>query len=203
MLKITRDYLAKNEFSRPMRSRPETRALIMHYNGNPGGTAEAMQDYFDRLALQDPEDDRKDRYASAHYVVGLRGQTIQMMPEGEVAYHCGATHYTALAHDVFGGYATPISSPNYVTVGIEMCHPTSSGMFSLETLESAAELAAYICFRYNIPPELILRHYDVTGKLCPKYWVLNPDRHREFQEEVTITLRNFARRSDYGEAREA
>ena len=47
-----------------------------------------------------------------------------------------------------------------------------------------AELAAALCERYGLPVSHIIRHYDVTGKLCPKYWVDDPDGIVRFRKLV-------------------
>ena len=47
-----------------------------------------------------------------------------------------------------------------------------------------AELAAVLCERYGLPVSHIIRHYDVTGKLCPKYWVDDPDGIVRFRKLV-------------------
>lgn len=33
------------------------------------------------------------------------------------------------------------------------------------------EFVQYLMDKYNVPIENVIRHYDVTGKLCPRPWV--------------------------------
>ena len=38
------------------------------------------------------------------------------------------------------------------------------------------ELTAWLCREFRLDPEEdVIRHYDVTGKLCPLYYVEHPE----------------------------
>ena len=67
-----------------------------------------------------------------------------------------------------------------------MCDAKRDGkvMATAKTIANAADLAATLCEKYNIPVDHIIRHYDVTGKLCPKYWVDDPEGIKKFREMV-------------------
>lgn len=67
-----------------------------------------------------------------------------------------------------------------------MCDAKRDGkvMATAKTIANAADLAAMLCEKYNIPVDHIIRHYDVTGKLCPKYWVDDPEGIKKFREMV-------------------
>ena len=67
-----------------------------------------------------------------------------------------------------------------------MCDAKRDGnvMATEKTIANAADLAARLCEKYNIPVDHIIRHYDVTGKLCPKYWVDDPGGIKKFREMV-------------------
>lgn len=69
---------------------------------------------------------------------------------------------------------------NKNTISIEICStckpattdsvnkPNHKGWsFSEESLQNAIKLAKIIINKYNIPLENVIRHYDITGKLCP------------------------------------
>ena len=36
----------------------------------------------------------------------------------------------------------------------------------------------------NLSCDDIIRHYDVTGKLCPKYYVQHPSAWKQFKKDV-------------------
>ena len=126
--------------------------LVFHYVGATGG-AEANAKYYGRTPGIG---------ASAHYFVGhaSEGAAIwQSVAEADTAWHCGAK-----------GYRHP-KCRNANSIGIEMCcHLDTQGNWTIDeaTMAAAAELGREIMARYGIPLDHVLRHYDVTGKLCPR-----------------------------------
>lgn len=108
-------------------------------------------------------------YASSHYIIGLDGEIVQCIPESEWSY----------ATNKANGYS----------ISIENCHPAKDGKFTAATRQSLVELCADICKRYNLNPLVdIIRHYDVSGKACPLYWVNNPNDFTAFKHEVAIYM---------------
>lgn len=193
---IKNDLIPVNEYSRPGRLRKETKAVIIHYVGNPGSSAEANRNYWASLASQSGT---PPKYASAHFVVGLNGEIVRAIPEGEVAYHCGSSQpdpasgklYTDWARTCIGAeYLTPTSSPNQVTIGIELCHPGPEGQFLPVTEKRAAFLVASLCLLYGVDPMTGLgRHWDVVGwKDCPLYYVKNPQSWDDFRRRVAALM---------------
>ena len=161
---VERDYLLINEFSRPGTPLEEINAVVIHYVGNPGTTAKATRDYFNTLALG-----REGTYASSHFVVGLEGEVIQCIPLTEVAY--------ASKHR------------NGDTVAIEVCHPDDTGAFSPETYARVVELTAWLCREFQLDPaEDVIRHYDVTGKECPRWYVANPEDWETLRLDVAAEM---------------
>ena len=67
------------------------------------------------------------------------------------------------------------NSRNVDTISIECCHPDETGQFNTATYDSAVKLTAWLCTRFGLTSDQVIRHYDVTGKDCPKYYVENPD----------------------------
>ena len=157
---VERDYLLVNPWSRPGTPLEEINAVVIHYVGNPGTTAKANRDYFAALALG-----RDGTYASSHFVVGLEGEVIQCIPLTEVAY---ASNHR-----------------NRDTVAVEVCHPDETGEFSLETYAAVVELTAWLCREFDLDAaEDVIRHYDVTGKECPRWYVKNPEAWEAFRVAV-------------------
>ena len=124
--------------------------IVMHYTANDGDSGMSNSRYFQKAL---------NPVASAHYFVDDR-EIVQSVPDEYVAYHCGAYKYRH-----------PFCR-NYNSIGIEMCDSKRDGkvMATEQTIRNAAELAAALCERYGLPVSHIIRHYDVTGKLCPAYW---------------------------------
>ena len=53
------------------------------------------------------------------------------------------------------------------------------------SVDRAAALVRELMQRYSIPPDRVVRHYDVTHKDCPAPMVQNPALWREFQAKLT------------------
>ena len=142
---VERDLIPVNRYSRPGTELKKIEGVVIHYVGNPATTAQANRNYFASLA------ETGDTYASSHFVVGLEGEIIECVPLTEVAY-CS-------------------NERNSDTVSIEVCHEDETGEFSPETMESLVELTAWLVYTFDLETEDVIRHYDVTGKICPKYYV--------------------------------
>lgn len=156
---VTVNYIGKNSYSRPGTPLTEVNAVVIHYVGNPGSSAKANRNYFNNLALT------KETYASSHFVVGLEGEIIACVPLTEIAYAS--------------------NERNADTVSVEVCHPDESGVYTAETYERVVELTAWICQTFALDPaEDVIRHYDVTGKQCPRYYVEHPEAWETLKEDV-------------------
>ena len=46
------------------------------------------------------------------------------------------------------------------------------------------EITAWLCGEYGLTTEDVIRHYDVTGKDCPKYYVEHPEAWERFLADV-------------------
>lgn len=195
---IVNDPLPINQYSRSGRIRPETKAIILHYVGNPGTSAKFNRDYWAGLANQSSAVAGA-RAASAHFVVGLEGEIVRAVPQDEIAFHCGSSVmdpasgqvYTDWARTVIGEkWCTATTSPNQVTIGIELCHPGPDGKFLPITEARAAFLAASLCLLYRVDPMVGLgRHWDVVGwKSCPLYFVTNPLEWDRFKRRVAAYM---------------
>lgn len=149
------------------------RYIVIHYTGSLGTAQENCQ-YFAG----------GDRNASAHYFVGYEGEIWQSVEDENIAWHCGAKKYR---HS---------ECRNANSIGIELCpRKENTGSFSAEdkdwyfedaTVEAAEELTKYLMEKYQVPKENVLRHYDVTGKVCPAPYVYNVTQHT--WEEFTGAL---------------
>ena len=164
---VEQDFIRKNIFSRPDVGRQKVDKIVIHYVANPGSTARNNRDYFDSLADQDPQ--KSGSSASSHFVVGLEGEVIQCIPVSEIAY---------------------ANAPlNNTTVAIEVCHPDDSGKFNDATYKSVVDLTAFLCRQLKLTPKDVIRHYDVNGKLCPKYYVENEDAWEQFLKDVKAAMK--------------
>ena len=79
--------------------------------------------------------------------------------------------------------------PHPDTVSIECCHPAADGKFTDETYDSLVKLTAWLCKQLDLSPKDVIRHYDVTGKACPKYFVDHEDAWKQFRKDVKKAMR--------------
>ena len=161
---VERDYLTVNPWSRPGEELKKINGVVIHYVGNPGTSAEANRNYFESLSGGEQE-----TYASSHFIIGLEGEVVQCVPLTEIAYAS--------------------NSRNDDTVSIEVCHPDETGAFSRPAYDRCVELTAWLCRVFRLRPgEDVIRHYDVTGKLCPRYFVEDPEAWDAFLEDVSAAV---------------
>ena len=159
-IKIEEHLLSYNPYSRPALPLRQVKKIIIHWVANPLTSALQNRNYFESL-----KSGARGIYASSHYIIGLRGEILQCIPDTELAYHA--------------------KNANSYSLGIEVCHPDWKGKFSPITYKTLIELLAYLCHRYHLNPQKdLLRHYDVTGKICPKFYVENPNYWNTFKADV-------------------
>lgn len=156
-----------NPYSRPGIPTDKITAIVVHYLANPMTTAQQNRDYFD--SLKDLQDD----YLSSNFIVGLDGEIIQCVPTSEMAYAS--------------------NDRNQDTVSIECCHPDGSGKYNDATYESLVKLVAFLCGKFDLGTDQIIRHYDVTGKICPKYFVENEDKWEAFKKDVANYMEEYTK----------
>jgi hypothetical protein len=155
-LPISEEFLTVNQYSRPGLALTTTpQYVVVHYTANPSSTAEQNRNYFENLK------DTGETYASAQFIIGLEGEIIQCVPCNEIAY-CS-------------------NNLNEICISIEMCHPDDTGNFNDATYNNCVYLVAQLMNYYNLDMDHLIRHYDVTGKNCPKYFVEHEDRWEVFK----------------------
>lgn len=143
--------------------------LVIHYVGAKGGAKNNAKYYGTASGIQ----------ASAHYFVGhaAEGCPIYLsVPEGDTAWHCGTSRE----------YRHP-ECRNANSIGIEICcHQDGKGTwyFDPETIDRTIELARDIMGRYGIGIDHVVRHYDVTGKICPAPFVHDVAAWENFKKRL-------------------
>lgn len=162
---IEEAFLMPSSYSRPLKPLTEVNNIVIHYVANPNTSAKNNRNYFNGLRLS------KITKASSHFIVGLDGEVLQCVPLSEISY---CSNYR-----------------NSDTVAIEVCHPDETGQFADSTYKSVVRLTAWLCAYYELDEEAVIRHYDITGKLCPKYYVEHEDAWLQFKEDVAAELLGY------------
>ena len=156
------ELLPVNPYSRPGTAKEKIRGIVVHYTAKPGATAMDNRNYFENLK------DTHETKVSSNFVIGMEGEIVQCVPTWEVAYAA--------------------NSRNNDTVSIECCHPDESGAFTDATYASLVDLCAWLCLKFDLTEEDVIRHYDVTGKECPRYFVEHTDAWENFRADVKEAL---------------
>ncbi len=155
--------LTINDYSRPGIATERIQNIVIHYTANPGTTAQQNRDYFEGLK------DSQLTQASSNFVIGIDGEIIQCVPTTEIAYAS--------------------NDANIYSVSIEVCHPDETGEFTEASYESLVALSAYLCDKFDLEAEDVIRHYDVTGKLCPLYYVENRDAYDALLSDIASAIK--------------
>lgn len=159
------ELLTVNPYSRSGQPTDKITGIVVHYTANPGASAMDNRNYFEGLK------DSHTTQASSNFIVGLEGEIIQCVPTWEVAYAS--------------------NERNIDTVSIECCHPDETGKFNDDTYRSMVQLCAWLCMKFDLNEEDVIRHHDVTGKICPKYFVENEEAWKKFKKDIGRTLADF------------
>lgn len=157
--------LTINDYSRPGTALEKVKGIVIHYTANPGSTAQGNRNYFESLK------DTHTTKASAHFIVGLEGEIVQCIPTKEIAYAS--------------------NERNSDTISIECCYENEDGSFNQKTYQEVIHLTAWLCARFGLNEKDVIRHYDVTGKMCPLYFVEHEDAWEQFRRDVATYLQEY------------
>lgn len=154
------------------RASAQIRYIVIHYTGNDGDTAANNAAYYQNNVVE----------ASAHYFVD--DTTVwRSVPDLLTAWAVGGKKYASSANTGGGTLHGVVTNAN--SISVELCDTVKDGSYraSEATLANAAALVVDLMKRYNIPLENVVRHFDVTGKMCPSYMV-DADKWAEFKERI-------------------
>ena len=126
---------------------------------------EENRNYFENLK------DTQETSASSHFIIGYDGEIIQCIPREEIAY--------------------AVKGRNYDSISIECCIPDETGKFAQETYDTLVHLLAWLVGRYDLKTDDVIRHYDVTGKECPKYYVEYPLAWDALKKDVSDYVEKY------------
>lgn len=137
--------------------------IVIHYTANNGDTAKGNCNYFSK----------EYRGASANYFVD-ENEIWQCVEDKHVAWHVGANKYYN-------------DCRNDNSIGIELCSRIDKNgqyYFKDQTILNAVQLTKMLMKRYNIDINHVVRHYDVTRKVCPAPFVNNPEAWKSFLKRL-------------------
>lgn len=151
---ISREYIPTAVTARSGVLLADYQGVVIHYVGNPGTSAAGNRNYFATPGTE----------VCSHFVVGLEGEILQCVPLWE--------------------QSVASNSRNRDTISIEVCHPDDTGKFTQETYAALVNLTTWLCRIGELDTEQVIRHYDVTGKECPRYFVEHEEAWTQFLTDV-------------------
>ena len=175
--------------------------IVIHYTA--GSTSRAGTAKNNAVMFSDPAN-----YASADFIVDDE-TIVQYNPDikNRFCWHCGDNKNIYSMGGKFYGKCTNANS-----IGIEICSTnpnwTASDQanskkwrFTEKAVAKAVELTKYLMQTYNIPADRVIRHYDVSGKLCPGIIGWNEDskdisQWKEFKTKLTNTANTTNAKTD-------
>lgn len=137
--------------------------IVIHYVGNPNTTAQNNRDYFDKDSTE----------VSSHFLVGLEGEIIQCVPLWEKS---AASNWR-----------------NSDTISVEVCHPDDTGKFNDKTYDAVIKLTSWLLKELGLDESAVIRHYDITEKLCPLYYVEHEDAWNQMKKDIGTKLNEYSK----------
>ena len=143
--------------------------IVLHYTCSMGDTAVGNGKYFRDNVTK----------TSAHYFVDSKDIVVSV-PDDVIAWHCGGKKLSGNGGSLHG------ICTNSNSIGVELCNDKKNPEYTPteQTIENALELVLELMKKYSIPPENVVRHYDVTSKCCPAYWVDDGKWEKEFKSKL-------------------
>jgi N-acetylmuramoyl-L-alanine amidase len=189
------DMLLTNH-NRPKHKLIKLKGLVVHWTANTsvGSDADNNRNFFNTTKNS----------VSAHYVIDDK-QIVRCLPDNEVGYHVGAKKYTKVGMTLTQGTIekdnSPFYSPNYFTVGIEMC-VNQDGDWN-KTYQNTVKFSAKFLVENKLTIDNLYRHYDITGKLCPQM-MIDEKEWKKFKDAVQLKINEMTKpASPKDELREA
>lgn len=155
--------------------------IVLHYTANDGDSDENNATYFQRNVVK----------TSAHYFVDDDSIT-QSVPDNYVAWAVGGGKLNS--HGKYHGQCT-----NSNSISIELCDNVRNGVVypTRRTIENAIDLTKMLMAKYNIDINRVIRHRDVTGKECPKFWIDDSKWQQEFKKHLVSLDYSSVFNADY------
>jgi len=176
---MTDALLSPNKWSRSQKPMIKPCMIVLHWLLNAGQSARDA-----RLWWEGRKDGDRG-YGAGHIIVDDH-ETLLCVPLTEVAYHVGILIPTPFAKRFSG-----IGGPNYYAIGVEMTHQDWTGKPTDSVWERTVKVCKDLCMWYNIPINMIVTHWDVTGmqekwngKPCHRWFVEQPGEMARFQNAV-------------------
>ena len=155
-------FMKINKYGRPGTKRRKTTKIAWHFTGQHDVAAKNTVSYFSNVVANGYRVNGRYIYASSHLVMGLEGEIYHIIPFNEIAY--------------------TTNSANAYSVGVECATTGSDDHYTDKEYVSMIKTGAWLAKLYGLDPRKdFIRHYDVTGKICPRYFVNHKSQWEQFK----------------------
>ena len=155
-------FMKINKYGRPGTKRRKTTKIAFHFTGQHDVSAKNTVSYFSNVVANGYRVNGRYIYASSHLVVGLQGELYYIVPFNEIAY--------------------TTNSANAYSIGVECATTGADDHYTDEEYKTMVKTGAWLAQTYKLDPRVdFIRHYDVTGKICPRYFVNNVKAWKQFK----------------------
>lgn len=155
-------FMKINKYGRPGTKRRRTTKIAFHFTGQHDVSAKNTVSYFSNVVANGYRVNGRYIYASSHLVVGLQGELYHIVPFNEIAY--------------------TTNSANAYSIGVECATTGADDHYTDEEYKTMVKTGAWLAQTYRLDPRNdFIRHYDVTGKICPRYFVNNVKAWKQFK----------------------
>lgn len=137
--------------------------IVIHYFGSLG-SAKSVASYFCTTAAN----------SSAHYIIDEGEIVYNVVPDADVAWHCGGNGVGTLKYKCTNDNSIGIEVRPYIMDKSYANDASYRGWyFSEAVIDRLVEVTKWLMDKYNIDADHVVRHYETTQKLCPRPWVGN------------------------------
>lgn len=141
--------------------RAKTTKVAWHYTGAHDVKAiNTINNWFNSIN----RGEQGNKYASSHFLCDLDGTIYSYVPMDRIAWTTNAA--------------------NYYSIGIECATTGTNDHYTDKEYVSMVKLGAWLAQYYGLDPRKdFIRHYDVTRKVCPRYFVNSSTKWNQFKND--------------------
>ena len=141
--------------------RAKTTKIAWHYTGAHDVKAiNTINNWFNSIN----RGEQGNKYASSHFLCDLDGTIYSYVPMDRIAWTTNAA--------------------NYYSIGIECATTGTNDHYTDKEYVSMVKLGAWLAQYYGLDPRKdFIRHYDVTRKVCPRYFVNSSTKWNQFKND--------------------
>lgn len=162
MINISSRIIDISENTRPNEKIDKIFKIILHHAPIKNKSGIKNRNYINSLKNQD------NIFCSYHYIIGLNGEIINIIPENELAIHTGILEF------------------DKHSLGICICY-NENNKISEKTMLSLEKLSIHLIKKYSLDATYdLIRCYDIINRRSPLFFVDNQYCYLDFKEKIIM-----------------